>query len=117
MQCLYLFLPQTQGSQPVIQDIFPENCIILEKQECIPVGCVPSATVAVCYGGVPAPWGGCLIPRGVPAPVLGVSGPVGGGIPACTEADGKNGPREGMHVPGTPVGFAVYYTYFLHTAK
>ena len=23
------------------------------KQECIPVGCVPSATVAVCQGGLP----------------------------------------------------------------
>ena len=40
------------------------------EQECIPVGYVPSATVAVCWG-VPAPGsGGC-----------------GGGIPACTEAD------------------------------
>ena len=42
-----------------------------EKQECIPVGCVPSATVAVCRG-VPAP-GGCL-----PAPGAGrVPGPGG----------------------------------------
>ena len=49
----------------------------LSKQECIPVGCVPSAAVAVCSGGgegVPAPGGGeggvcsggCLVPgRGV----------------------------------------------------
>ena len=60
------------------------------KQECIPVGCVPSATVAVVGGGCLVPGGsgpgGCL--------VLGGSGPWGvgawsrgGGIPACTEAD------------------------------
>ena len=86
------------------------------KQECIPVGCVPSATVAVCSGGggclvpvvVPGP-GGCLL-RGVADPGEGVCswggvhGPggcllpggawsfgggsaLGGGIPACTEAD------------------------------
>ena len=44
------------------------------KQECIPVGCVPSAAVAVspggtCPGGVPGPRGGggtCL--GGVPGP-------------------------------------------------
>ena len=45
------------------------------KQECIPVGCVPSAAVAVCWGGgVSAQWGVCLeggvcpggcLPRGV----------------------------------------------------
>ena len=35
------------------------------KQECIPVGCVPSATAAVCWG-VPAPGGACS--WGVPAP-------------------------------------------------
>ena len=56
------------------------------KQECIPVGCVPSATVAVSWGSA---WsGGCL--------VLGVPGLGGclvrgclvqGGVPACTEAD------------------------------
>ena len=48
------------------------------QQECIPVGCVPSATVAVCWG-VPAQEGsapgGCLLLER------------GGGIPACTEAD------------------------------
>ena len=32
----------------------------VQKQECIPVGCVPSATVAVCSRGVPAP-GECLL--------------------------------------------------------
>ena len=29
--------------------------IISVKQECIPVGCIPSATVAVCWGGGVAP--------------------------------------------------------------
>ena len=38
------------------------------KQECIPVGCVPSATVAVCWGeggGRVCSWGGCLLLVGV----------------------------------------------------
>ena len=79
----------------------------LIKQECIPVGCVLSATVAVCRGGllpgavcllpggVPPPRGGlCLLPEGgaysqggVPALGGGCLLPRGGGIPACTEAD------------------------------
>ena len=77
------------------------------KQQCILVGCVPSATVAVCWGeggacsraevsapgaGVPVPRGcllrggwGCLL-WGVPAP--GGSAPGWGcGISACTEPD------------------------------
>ena len=72
------------------------DCI--NKQECIPVGCVPSATVAVCWGdggcllwgvsalggvcsgGVSA-WGGLLLGGGL------LQGGGGGGIPACTEAD------------------------------
>ena len=33
------------------------------KQECIPVGCEPSATVAVCLGVSPREWGVC--PGGV----------------------------------------------------
>ena len=64
------------------------------KQECIPVGCVPSAAVAVsarrgacCQWGACCRGGGCLVPGcawsrgggGLPAPR--------GGIPACTEAD------------------------------
>ena len=53
-------------------------------QECIPVGCAPSATVVVCWGVgglVPggACSGGCLLPGG--CLLRGV------GIPACTEAD------------------------------
>ena len=68
--------------------------INIKKQECIPVGCVPSAAVAVSRGGglfrggcgcVSAPWGGvcsrgvssggCLLP-GV-CLLLGVSAPGG----------------------------------------
>ena len=49
---------------------------IKKQQECIPVGCVPSATVAVCLRGVPARGGsapeGLPAPGGVPAPGRGV---------------------------------------------
>ena len=38
-----------------------------KKQECIPVGCVPFAAVAVCRGGGVSAGGGCIL--------------------ACTEAD------------------------------
>ena len=68
------------------------------KQECIPVGCVPSATVAVCWGGVPAQ-GGYLVVGGVPdpgrggVPVPGVCVPGPGGVP---------GPR-GCTCPGAGV--------------
>ena len=72
-------------------------------QECIPVGCVPSAAVAVSPGGGVCSQGdrlgGCLLwggvcsqgclPPGGSAPG-GVSAPgfcSRGGIPACTEAD------------------------------
>ena len=70
------------------------------QQECIPVGCVPSATVTVCWRGClvrGGAWsqGECLVPGGLPPG--GVPGPGGclswggsapwGGIPACTEAD------------------------------
>ena len=44
------------------------------EQECIPVGCVPSAAVAVCWGGCVCSWGGCLL-QGVSAP--------GGYLPQC----------------------------------
>ena len=53
---------------PTIEGIL---CVVkhMLQQECIPVGCVPSATVAVCWGGacswgVLAP-GGCLLRGGV----------------------------------------------------
>ena len=56
-------------------------------QECIPVGCVPSATVAVCCwkGGACSGGGGaCSRPgEGMPAP----GGGGGDGISACTEED------------------------------
>ena len=35
----------------------------LKEQECIPVGCVPPAAVAICWGGLPQ----CML--GYPAPV------------------------------------------------
>ena len=67
-------LDRGQSNGPLSVDYFKK--IIFEKlrhsskQECIPVGCVPSATVAICRG-VPALggclfWGGCLL-QGVPA--------------------------------------------------
>ena len=74
------------------------------EQECIPVGCVPSAAVAVwgggvvcllggvCFFGGVCLLGGCLLLGGVPASwgCLLLGGGVcflGAGIPACTEAD------------------------------
>ena len=69
------------------------------EQECISVGCVPSAAAAISRAG------GLLLGGSAPGDLLGgVSGPrgsgprrgstpgwcllpVGGGIPACTEAD------------------------------
>ena len=60
------------------------------EQGCIPVGCVPSAAVAVSGGGVSAPWGVYLVPGGAPGPGGGgvsARGWVGCGFPACTEAD------------------------------
>ena len=88
---------------------------ILTKQECIPVGCVPSAAMAV-FGGVSLPRGvsarggvcsrgGCLLLGVVSAPgriwsggsaPRGVSALGGCGIPACTEADT---PRVHRHTP------------------
>ena len=55
----------------------------LEEQECIPVGCVPSAAVAV-PGGVCLPGGGCLPARGC-LPGRGGQGRVSAcrGVSAC----------------------------------
>ena len=41
---------------------------IIPKQECIPVGCIPSATVAVCSLGSALGRGGGLLQGGVSAP-------------------------------------------------
>ena len=55
------------------------------KQECIPVGCVPSAAVAIWGGGV-CPGSGCLPGRGVclwgvcPGRVSAHAGSAGGGV-------------------------------------
>ena len=59
------------------------------KQECIPVGCVPSAAVAICWGGGCLPGGvsaqrGCL-PRGGVCPGVCLPGGVsaqGAGVSA-----------------------------------
>ena len=81
-----------------------------KTQECIPVGCVPSAAVAVsrggvylprgctCWGGVPGPWrgvyllGGCTWSGGVylPGGVPGPGGYLPGGVPGlgCTWSRG-----------------------------
>ena len=60
--------------------------IFFSKQECIPVGCVPSAAVAVSRaGGVPGPGGYTWSQGGVPGPggVPGLGGVylVPGGVP------------------------------------
>ena len=48
----------------VCVDVKENNpAISIIKQECIPVGCVPSAVVAISQGGVSS--GGCLLQRGV----------------------------------------------------
>ena len=94
---------------------------IFSQQECIPVGYVPSATVAVCWGGVCAwstwSWGVYLVPQGCtwskgvylvwqvtwPGGVPGLGGGVpglGGGVPGprgCTWSGGVPGP---VSVPG-----------------
>ena len=66
---------------------------LFQKQECIPVGCVPSASVAICGEGMCLPRGVCL-PGGVfqggclPGGCLpGGCLPRGVCIPACTGAD------------------------------
>ena len=66
-----------QETSSVIRKYIHANNFFSE-QECIPLGCVPPAAVAVS-----APWGapaagGCLLQGGACS---------GGGIPACTEAD------------------------------
>ena len=64
------------------------------KQECIPVGCVPSAAVAVCWGGLP---GGRCLPGGVSAWVVCMSAQRGvcpGGMGVC--ARGMSAPVNGM---------------------
>ena len=82
---------------------------IFSQQECIPVGYVPSTTVAVCWGGVCAwstwSWGVYLVPQGCtwswgctwsgrctwPGGVPGL----GGGVPGprgCTWSGGVPGP-------------------------
>ena len=49
---------------------FSADFIIYKRRDCIPVGCVPSAAVALCYGRGVSGHGGCLaggcLPRGVP---------------------------------------------------
>ena len=59
MYCIYSMTP------------LPLSTEFYDQQECIPVGCVPSAAVAVCRGGAWSLSGGCL-PGGV-CPGAGVS--------------------------------------------
>ena len=54
-----------------------------QKQECIPVGCVPSAAVAVCWGGG---W-----PGGVSAQVVSASMHWGRPLPHCEQNDWQTG--------------------------
>ena len=73
---LTCLLPEAGTHFTMIELVLPAFASIItgadgseEKQECIPVGCVPSSTGAVCWGVAP---GGCLL-WGVSA--LGVSAP------------------------------------------
>ena len=68
---------------------FPQGT--LTKQECIPVGCVPPTTVAVCWG-VPAPRGVCS--RGWLLPGRGVCS----GESACSR--GESACSGGCLLPG-----------------
>ena len=76
----------------------------MTKQECIPVGCVPSATVAICWGGTWSrgmylPGGGtwswgCTWSQGVYLVLGGVPGPRGYLPGGCTcPGGGVPGPR------------------------
>ena len=61
-------------------NVFAKNYV---KQECIPVGCVPSTAVAI------SPGGGCLLPGGVCSGGVcsrGVSAPWWGGV--CSQESG-----------------------------
>ena len=77
-------LLQLNGSEPLVPvtNIY-KKLDYTNEQECIPVGCVPSAIVAVCWLE-----GGCLLRGGMGGTCFGgVPAPGGGGIPACTETD------------------------------
>ena len=74
--------------------------IYITKQKCIPVGCVPSAAVAICWGGV-CP-GGCLakggcLPRGVCRRLGGLVYPSmhnGRPPPPCEQNDRQTGVKK-----------------------
>ena len=64
MYWLFVYVYRYNFSQTTIVKSQPKFSDFLEKQECIPVGCVPSAAAAVCWdGGVCL--GGVCLPRGV----------------------------------------------------
>ena len=95
--------------------------MIIAKQECIPVGCVPAPHwpyAGVCLpggacflGGVCFPGGcvlprRCMLPRGMLPGVCVLPGGVcfpGGGIPACTEADPPVNRKTGVKTSLRPV--------------
>ena len=81
------------------------------KQECIPVGCLPAASrpyAGVCFGGVSAWSGGCLLPGGWCLPGLGgwcLPGPGGclpggGVVSAWSRGGGVCLVRGGLPCPG-----------------
>ena len=78
----------SQLLSPAVIQTFQFLVNFISQQECIPVGCVPSAAIrgGVC-AGVSA-WGGCLprgcLPWGVYAQGVSARGVC---IPACTAAD------------------------------
>ena len=76
------------------------------NQECIPVGFVPSSAVAVCWEG------GCLLPGGA-CSQRGL--PLGGGIPACTEADPPVDRQTGVKTEPSQLSLRTvtrWYNYF-----
>ena len=69
------------------------------EQECIPVGCVPSAAVAVSRGVCLVPWG-CALSWGVYLVWGGVPGPGGPGLWGCTWSRGVYLVQGGVPGPG-----------------
>ena len=85
---------------PLIPHIFAwKEAIFIPKQECIPVGCIPSAAVAVCLGGVSTQGGICL-GGGLPCGVC-----KGGVCPGVSAHEGVC-PEEGVCPGSLPRGMS-----------